>query len=164
MTYFSKTLTLVITSEPSETGLSYFTCVFLVTRPFIPHHYFWPSDLDLELWITYTKCCYLNLVAVRRTLLSSDNSCFHVAPRYFCLWLQSNAKSFCDNLFFWHPLGLSRCLDNRRKVWKWAWPFCFYNPFKNGCNFLADQIGWYTCSTWNYCNKLWIFIINFLFW
>ena len=37
---------------------------------------FWPSDLDLELWITYTKCCYLNLIAFRRTLLSSDNSSY----------------------------------------------------------------------------------------
>ena len=36
---------------------------------------FLPGDLDLELWITYTKCCYLNLVAFRRTSLSSDNSC-----------------------------------------------------------------------------------------
>ena len=43
-----------------------------MTRPFTPYNCFWPSDLDL--WITYTKFCYL--VAFLRTSLSSDNSCF----------------------------------------------------------------------------------------
>ena len=72
-----KTLTLVITYEPWEKGLSYFTCLFLVIRPFTRYHNFWPSDLCLELRISYTKCCYSNLVASRRTLLSSDNSCYN---------------------------------------------------------------------------------------
>ena len=35
--------------EPWETGLSYFTCVFFVTRFFIPYHNFWLNDLDHEL-------------------------------------------------------------------------------------------------------------------
>ena len=55
LTYFSKTLALVITYEPWETGLSYFTCVFLVTRPFTPYHNFWTSDPDLEIWTTFQK-------------------------------------------------------------------------------------------------------------
>ena len=73
LTYFSKTLTLVITYEPRETGHAYFTCIFLGTRLFTSYHNFRPSDL--ELWITYTKCCYSYLVASWRTMLSSDNSC-----------------------------------------------------------------------------------------
>ena len=75
LTYFSKPLTLFIVYEPYEIGFSYFTCIFFVTRPFTPYHKFWSCDLDLELWITYTKCCYSYWVASRRTSLSSDNSC-----------------------------------------------------------------------------------------
>ena len=41
--------------EPHQIGLSYFTCVFLVTRPFTSYHNFWPSDLDLEVWPTFQK-------------------------------------------------------------------------------------------------------------
>ena len=41
LTYFSKTLTLAITFLPVEVGLSYFTCVFLVTRPFTWNHNFY---------------------------------------------------------------------------------------------------------------------------
>ena len=48
-----KNLTLVITYKPREIGLSYFTCVFLVTRPFTSYHNFLPSDLDLEVRPTF---------------------------------------------------------------------------------------------------------------
>ena len=54
------------------------TCVFFrifVTRPFAPYHNFRLNDLDIELWMTFTKCCYFNLVASRRTSLSYDNFC-----------------------------------------------------------------------------------------
>ena len=37
---WTKTLTLVITFKPEEIGLSYCTCVFLVTRPFTWYHKF----------------------------------------------------------------------------------------------------------------------------
>ena len=47
-----KTLTLAITFKPDEKGLSYRTCVFLVTRPFAWYHKFWPCDLDFEVWPT----------------------------------------------------------------------------------------------------------------
>ena len=53
LTYFSKTLTLAITFKPDVIGHSYFTCVFLVTRPFTWYHNFWPSDLDIEVWPTF---------------------------------------------------------------------------------------------------------------
>ena len=60
-------------------GLSYFTCVFLVTRPFTWYCNIWPHDLDLEVWPTFEKLklgCYLVMVAARRASLSSDNSYF----------------------------------------------------------------------------------------
>ena len=52
---WTKTLTLVITFKPEEIGLSYCTCVFLVTRPLTWYHNFWPCDLDLEVWPIFEK-------------------------------------------------------------------------------------------------------------
>ena len=52
---WTKTLTLAITLLPEEMGLSYCTCVFLVTRPFTWYHSFWPRDLDHEVWPTFEK-------------------------------------------------------------------------------------------------------------
>ena len=57
LTYFQKTLTLAIGSEPEEVGLSYFTCAFLVARPSMRYHDFWPSDLDLVGWPTLKQNC-----------------------------------------------------------------------------------------------------------
>ena len=48
LTYFWKNLTLTITFEPKVIGLSYYTCLFPVTKPFCWYQYFWPSDLDLD--------------------------------------------------------------------------------------------------------------------
>ena len=50
-----KNLTLAIIFEPKEIGLSYFTCVFLVTRPFCRYQRFWLRDLDLDFWPTFEK-------------------------------------------------------------------------------------------------------------
>ena len=55
LTYFWKNLTLAITFEPKEIVLSYFTCVFLVTRPFCQYQHFWLCDLDLDFWPTFEK-------------------------------------------------------------------------------------------------------------
>ena len=55
LTYFWKNLTLAITFVPKEIGLSYFTCVFLVTRPFCRYQYFWLRDLDLDFGPTFEK-------------------------------------------------------------------------------------------------------------
>ena len=49
LTYFWINLTLAKTFEPEEIGLSYFTCVFLVARPFCRYQNFWPSGLDFDL-------------------------------------------------------------------------------------------------------------------
>ena len=55
LTYFWKNLTLAITFKPKEVGLSYFTCVFLVARPFCWNQIFLPCDLDLDFWPTFEK-------------------------------------------------------------------------------------------------------------
>ena len=55
LTYFWKNLTLVITFEPKEIGLQYYTSVFLVTRPFCRYQNFWLSDHDLDFWSTFGK-------------------------------------------------------------------------------------------------------------
>ena len=55
LTYFWKTLTLAITFEPKKIRLSYFTCVFLVARPFCWNLTFLPCDLDLFFWPTFEK-------------------------------------------------------------------------------------------------------------
>ena len=55
LTYFWKNLTLAITFEPKEVGLSYFTFVFLVARPFCWNQNFLPHDLDLDFWPTFEK-------------------------------------------------------------------------------------------------------------
>ena len=55
LTYFWKNLTLAITFEPKEIGLSNFTCVFLVARPFCWNQNFLPCDLDLDFWPTFEK-------------------------------------------------------------------------------------------------------------
>ena len=52
---WTKNLTLATTSKPKVIDLSYFICVFLVTRPFTWYHNFWPSNLDLEVWPTFEK-------------------------------------------------------------------------------------------------------------
>ena len=75
--FFLHGLTLAITFLPEVVGLSYCTCVFLVTRPFTWYHNFWPRDLDLELWPTFEKLqpwLLLMMVATRRASLSSDFS------------------------------------------------------------------------------------------
>ena len=50
LTYFLKTLTLLIIFEQWLLDRWYFTWVILVTRPFRVYHYFWPCDLDLWVW------------------------------------------------------------------------------------------------------------------
>ena len=49
------TFGLLITFLPSEVGLSYLACVFLMTTPFRWYHRFWARDLDCDLWPTFGK-------------------------------------------------------------------------------------------------------------
>ena len=51
------TFGLLITFLPSEVGLSYLACVFLMTTPFQWCHRFWARDLDRDLWPTLGKFC-----------------------------------------------------------------------------------------------------------
>ena len=55
LTYFWKNLTLAITFEPKEIGLSYFTCIFVKARPFCRYQNFWLRDLNLDFWPTLKK-------------------------------------------------------------------------------------------------------------
>ena len=55
LTFFWKTLNLVMTFKPEVIGLSYCTCVVLVTRPLTWYHNFCTCDLDLEVWPTFEK-------------------------------------------------------------------------------------------------------------
>ena len=55
LTYFWKNLTLAITFDPKQMGLSYFTCVFLVARPFFWKQNFLPRDLHLDFWTTLNR-------------------------------------------------------------------------------------------------------------
>ena len=98
-----------------------------MTRPFTPYHYFWPSDL--ELWITCTKCCYLNLVAFRWTLLSSDNSCFS-APE------PKAQVHYCD-----HALSVVRH------------PFVVRPPVRRVVNF--SHFGLLLWNHWTEFNETW---------
>ena len=55
LTYFWKTLTLVATFLPEEIGLSYCTCVLLVTGRFTWYHSIWPWPWSLTyFWKTLT--------------------------------------------------------------------------------------------------------------
>ena len=45
-------------------GLPYFTCAFFVTRPFTTYHRFLPSDLDLEVLLTFQKLIDLEVFII----------------------------------------------------------------------------------------------------
>ena len=47
-------LTLIITFQPIEIRLSYYSCWLLVTRPFFPYQKNWPCDLNLDFWKNLT--------------------------------------------------------------------------------------------------------------
>ena len=55
LTYIWKTLPLHITFLPLHIVLSYWTDVFLMTRPFRWYYTFWARDLDRDLWPTFEK-------------------------------------------------------------------------------------------------------------
>ena len=82
-----KNLTLAITLLPGEIGLSYCTCVFLVTRPFTwCHNIFDLVTLTLKfdlLLKNFNHGFYLEKVATLRASLSSDNSYCYCANKSF---------------------------------------------------------------------------------
>ena len=90
LTYFWKNLTLAITFEPKEIGLSYFTCVFLVARPFCWYQYFWLSGLDLDFDLLLKK---LNL----------DQNFWTKRDRAFILHIHIA----CDKTFLLIPIFLT---------------------------------------------------------
>ena len=78
----------------------------------LSHHNFWPSDL--ELWIIYTKCCFLNLFASMRTSLSSDNSCSH-----FLTWYVICTASTVHVIQ--HPMMDHWCKFDMGSTWKFLY-------------------------------------------
>ena len=100
------TLTLAITFEQYAVARSYFTCVFLVTRPFSWYGNFWPCDLDLELWPTFQNFkIFHNFSTVRDRALIFHicipcDKTFHLVPPFLLcdldIYLDPLAKTFTD--------------------------------------------------------------------
>ena len=87
LTYFWKNLTLAITFEPIEIGLSYFTCVFLVARPFCWKQNFLPRDLDLDLtyfWKNLTLTITFESKVIHVSILCDKT--FLLIPIFFTSW------------------------------------------------------------------------------
>ena len=82
LTYFWKNLTLAITFEPREIRLSYYTCLFLLTRPFCPFRKIWPCDLDL--WPTFEKNLTLAITFEPREIRLSYYRYVFLVARPFC--------------------------------------------------------------------------------
>ena len=110
-----KTFTLVITYERWEIGLSCFTCVFLVTRPFTPYHIFLPNELDLNFeWhsLNFAFLIWLPLgghslnVATLIWLPLGGHS-LNVA---ILIWLPLGRHSLYVAILIWLPLGELSCL------------------------------------------------------
>ena len=53
--HIQKLLTFAITFEQLDVVFSYFTCLFLVVRPFHSNKKIWPCDLDRDHWLTCLK-------------------------------------------------------------------------------------------------------------
>ena len=81
LTYFWKNLTLAITFESKEIGLSYNSCVFFVARPFCWYQKFWPCDHYLELWPTFEKNLTLALTFEPKQIEHSYYTCVFLMAR-----------------------------------------------------------------------------------
>ena len=87
-------LTLSITFQPKEIRLSYYTCEFLVTRPFCLYQKFWPCDLNLDFWHIFEKklnLCYnfwtrRNGAFILKVCISCGKT-FLSVPKVLTLWL-----------------------------------------------------------------------------
>ena len=71
-----KNFTLVITYEPQQIGLSYFTCLFLMTRPFTSYHNFDIVTLTLKFDLLFKN---FNLC---RTLMNRERQGFQISHVY----------------------------------------------------------------------------------
>ena len=146
LTYFWKTLTLVITLLPEEIGLSYFTCVFLVTLTL-------KFDILLK---NFNHGFYLVMVAVRRASLSSDNS-------YYGRSTVTNKES-CKNklnsltMEYLRPLKSPHFLDlgvehgcNCSTIEFWC-NFLFAD-WKDGRDGKSSSLGNAKITDWGMCSK-----------
>ena len=92
LTYFLKTLTLLITFEQWVPQLWYFTWVFLVIRPFSGYHFFYPVTLSFEFDLLFKnfKLAYnFWIVSARASIFHMSIPCdktFLLVPLFFTLW------------------------------------------------------------------------------
>ena len=102
---------------------------------------FWPSDLELELWITYTECCYLNLVAFRRTSLSLFR-CYILG---LCV---PYIKTF---------LVVAQVLI----TWPWSWPLTYFRKTLTWpLMFYCTRQGYHIWHMWYVKQDLSVVVIN----
>ena len=91
-------------------GLWYFTCVFLVTRPFHGYQNFWPCDLDLGVWPSLKSNTH------SRGPQFSEFAYFF----YFFLLVLQILNLIC----FWF-VDVSRCDTDQVQIWYWLTYFHF---------------------------------------
>ena len=151
LAYFWKNLTLAITFEPKEIRLSYYTCWFLVTRPFCLYQKNWPCDLDLDFWPTFEKKLNLGYnfwtkrdeAFILHMLVPCDKT-FLSVPKKLTLWpwpwlLTYFWKNFTLAIPFEIRLSYYRyvipCDKTFRSVPKkltlWPWPWLLTYFWKN---------------------------------
>ena len=94
-----KKLTLSIAFEPKEIRLSYFTCVFLVARPFCRYQNVWLRDLDLDFWPSFEKKLTLAITFKPKEIGLSYFTCVFLVARP-CCWKQFFLPRDLD-LDFW---------------------------------------------------------------
>ena len=99
---------------------SYFTCVFLVTIPFIPYHilililnFDSQTLFIIHYSLLFIYLCYLNLAA-QGTMLSSHNSCCNILTS-----LPSRTPMFCRHSLFSIQLSIIWAQSNISKIISW---------------------------------------------
>ena len=78
------TFGLLITFLPSQVGLSYLACVYLMTTPFRWYHRFWAWDLDRDLWPTLGKFRLSHFWFAYITFLPSEVGMSYCCTSYYC--------------------------------------------------------------------------------
>ena len=121
LTFFWKTLTLVITFLPEEIGISYCTYVYLVTRPITWYHKF---DL-VKLTLKFDQL--LKNFNLGHNFLTRRDRAFKLH-----IWIS------CDKTFHIVPLFLTS------RPWSWSLTY-FWKTLTLAITFLPEKIGFAYC-------------------
>ena len=105
LTYFLKTLSLLISFEQWDLEIWYFTWVFLVIRPFSGYHYFWPLTLEFDPFFENFNLANIFWTVSDRALIFHMNipcdMTFPWIPLFFTLWpLPWSLTHFFENFNF----------------------------------------------------------------